>query len=358
VWVNNIDFKRVQTVPVNADFTLHRLLIGRDKFIWLASVYLSVGTPAQIKALFRHLYGFIPSYEWKYLLLAGDFNVNLKLNNLSKNQLLSVLTKQFGLVLENSNQFTSHFGGLDFLLHGSAIKTRLITCNEAPSDHKLLVWEIDFPCPDSRANTKIPNRNFAENATKLAWSMSRNSKDFLRYIQYCKKACPGSVIQTLRRRSYVKPALQTLLESDENCEALDIIRSYFLQFNQNLEDKRFSNLSKEFFRYLRKVFKYDSYNKRDGSIISSILTEDGNILTNPDDVNEQLITTLKELQLDASKPHPKNLMFPQLPVKSKDEMKDILSKLSVNKAIAWDGVTDSIFHKDLIDKTSTIFADL
>jgi len=36
----------------------------------------------------------------------------------------------------------------------------------------------------------------------------------------------------------------------------------------------------------------------------------------------------------------------------------ILSKLSVNKAIAWDGVTDSIFHKDLIDKTSTIFADL
>jgi len=148
------------------------------------------------------------------------------------------------------------------------------------------------------------------------------------------------------------------LETDDNDDVLDFLRKYSRQFNQNLEDIRFSNLSKDFFIYLRRAFKYDLLEKRDGSIISSLLTENGNLSTDPDDINKQLITTLKELQLDLSKPYPINLAFPTLPSKSIVEMKAILSKLSTGKAIAWDGLTDSIFHKDLQDKTSLIFADL
>ena len=181
-WLKNISFKINRTIHINSDFSLHRILLGRDKFIWIASVYLSVGSPAQIKALFRKLYDFVPSYEWKYLLLVGDFNVNLKIENLAKKTLLTVLAKQFGLKLLNSNQLTSHSGELDFLSHGSAINIKFLSLNKAPSDHKLLIWELQLPCPETQNKIKIPNKYFAETATKLAWHNSRNTKEFLRYI--------------------------------------------------------------------------------------------------------------------------------------------------------------------------------
>ena len=68
--------------------------------------------------------------------------------------------------------------------------------------------------------------------------------------------------------------------------------------------------------------------------------------------------TMKELQFDASKPHPLNLTFPSMDLKELEDMKTILRRLSNGKAIAWDGVTDSIFKKDWQEKNATIFSDL
>ena len=150
------------------------------------------------------------------------------------------------------------------------------------------------------------------------------------------------ILQTINRKSFQKPTIQKLLDAQEDSDALDIIRSYFRQFNADMEEQRFSNLSKKFFEYLKKVFKYDQIGKRDGSIISSLKDEHDKIITDDSEVNKQIMTTIKELQVDLSKPRPLNLEFPELEKKTFPEMNEILKSLSNGKAIAWDGITDSI----------------
>ena len=109
---------------------------------------------------------------------------------------------------------------------------------------------------------------------------------------------------------------------------------------------------------MKKVFKYDQIDKRDGSIISVIKDDSNKIITDPELVNKQLMLTMKELQLNLSHPQPSNVEFPVLPEKTLPEMKLILNKLWQGKAIAWDGVTDSIFKKEWKERTVEIFKDL
>jgi len=357
LWIRNLNYKLSRKVPINQDFDVHRILIDRDKFIWIGSVYLSLGTPSQIKALFKSIYESIPSYEWKFLLLVGDYNVDLR-SDLPKKSLLLTLIKQFGLQVKQTHTNTFGTSELDFIIHGSAVEVDPISVNNGPSDHKLIIWEASLPCPETRSKIRVPNKKFAEYTTNYAWTNAKNTKEFLRYIQYSCRAHPQRTIATVKRKAYKKPAIQVLLEADDDCDALEIIRQYFRQFNNELEDRRFSNISKEFFRYVRKVFKYDQIDKRDGSIISSILGENQEIITDPKEVNKQLMLTIKELQVDLRKPQPKNLDFPSLDIKTPMEMKEILNRLWSGKAIAWDSVTDSIFQREWKDHSAIIFADL
>ena len=58
-------------------------------------IYLSKGSASQIKSLFKQIHLKVPSYEWKYLLLTGDFNVNISKDSANK-RLLEIFVKQFG----------------------------------------------------------------------------------------------------------------------------------------------------------------------------------------------------------------------------------------------------------------------
>jgi len=107
------------------------------------------------------------------------------------------------------------------------------------------------------------------------------------------------------------------------------------------------------------MFKYDHFDKRDGSIICSIRSDESEeLIIDKNEVDRRLMQTIKELQLDVSKPQPQNLAFPKMEVKGMEEMKKILERISSGKAIAWDAVTDSIFQKSWRDKSARIFADL
>ncbi len=167
----------------------------------------------------------------------------------------------------------------------------------------------------------------------------------------------NQISTTIKQKVYKKPTIQKLLESNEDGDAMETIRQYFYQFQKDLEDKRFSNLSKQIFRYLKKAFKYDLIDKKDGSIISIIKSKDSkDIITGPTEVNKDLMRTIIEVQVDCLKPQPKNLRFPDLNAFKIDEMKSILTKLTCGKAITWDGITDSIFRKSWEEKTVKIFS--
>ena len=130
--------------------------------------------------------------------MTGDFNVNLNKDHSRKN-LLETLAKQFGLNIKRTYSNTYLNSELDFILHGSSLEISLFSINNAPSDHKLLVWEISIPCPDNRSLISIPNRRFAENTTRYQTCLKRpgypdipemsrcpGNPDILRY-----RRCPG-----------------------------------------------------------------------------------------------------------------------------------------------------------------------
>ncbi len=351
----NPTFKLHKTVSINEDCELHRYLMDRDKILWLGSIYLSKGSPNQIKTLFQKIYKEIPPSEWKFIILAGDFNINLNENS-SKKKLLETLTKQFTLKIVKS---TSTSRMIDFLIHGSAIDVNFLTSNLSPSDHEILLYDISIPCPDTRPSIKLPNRQLAEEITRKSWICASNTKEFLEINRRMRATFADKLTKVIKRKNYRKPAIQELLDADENCDAMKVIQNYYNDFHRGIEDTRFSNMSKKFFQYLKKVFKYDLIDKRDGSIISSIKDEiDERIISNPKEVNTQLIKTIKELQVDLLKPQPRNLEFPNLKPYSIDEMKVILTKLNNGKAITWDGITDSIFQKERKERSAKIFADI
>ena len=70
------------------------------------------------------------------------------------------------------------------------------------------------------------------------------------------------------------------------------------------------------------------YDKRDVSIISSLKSENSDeIITDSHEVNRQIMQTIKELQVNLSKPQPKKLEFPVLKRFEVDEMKCIMTRL-------------------------------
>ena len=99
--------------------------------------------------------------------------------------------------------------------------------------------------------------------------------------------------------------------------------------------------------------------RKDGSIVNKIQLQSGDLVTNPDEVAKVLIEELKNLQTTIKEPsYNSPISFPDLSLLSKEENKEIIRNISVNKAIAFDGISDVIFNNDNIDKSSKILSDL
>ena len=62
-----------------------------------------------------------------------------------------------------------------------------------------------------------------------------------------------------------------------------------------METLRPKNESKEFFERLHAFSLYDQLEKRDGSIVTVIKDERGELITNPSDIDTRLINILEEL---------------------------------------------------------------
>ena len=170
-----------KSIFINKDFSIHRILLDRDKFIWLGSVYLSLGSPTQIQLLFKKIYENIPQNEWKFIILAGDFNVNL-LNSSKKRELLICLCKQFKLELARTYKNTHLKSELDYVIHGNGVIFDDFEIKKSPSDHNLILWDIQIPIPKLKPYLKLPNRKLANHVTIKALLQSKNATQFLTHI--------------------------------------------------------------------------------------------------------------------------------------------------------------------------------
>lgn len=125
------------------------------------------------------------------------------------------------------------------------------------------------------------------------------------------------------------------------------------------EKLRFSQRSKEAFTFLKKVFKYNQ-EKREGSIVTKI-AEGNEIIVEEKEVNKRLINHLKSVQKrpEVESYEDKPLVpFPVLEELSLKEMKEILSRVALHKALAGDLVSDILLDKDNIDRTCLLLKNL
>jgi len=101
---------------------------------------------------------------------------------------------------------------------------------------------------------------------------------------------------------------------------------------------------REAFKFLQVAFRYHEYDRRDGSIISKIIGSEGEIISDPREVNRRVIQNLKSLQtkedeVEYLQPSP----FPVLDEVTKHDMDQIFNSLSTEKAVAFDGLSDIMF---------------
>ena len=85
---------------------------------------------------------------------------------------------------------------------------------------------------------------------------------------------------------------------------------------------------------LKSICKYHLFKKRDGSIVNQILTDSGEITSDPEEVSSLLIEVLKDIQLSEKfEQYTGSMPFPDLPQLSKEQIGEILSSLSSGKAL-------------------------
>jgi len=76
-------------------------------------------------------------------------------------------------------------------------------------------------------------------------------------------------------------------------------------------------------------------------------------------VAQEIINSLKKTQTNQHQPeYNDEIPFPKLPTLKAEEMETLLKGLGINKAIAYDGVTDAFFSKKLLPKAKEILRDL
>jgi hypothetical protein len=62
----------VKQISINKDMQLLKVIAYKERYIWLASVYLTRGTGKQIQALFEKIQRVLHPVEVNNLLLIGD----------------------------------------------------------------------------------------------------------------------------------------------------------------------------------------------------------------------------------------------------------------------------------------------
>ena len=147
---------------VNEDCQLSKHIIHGNKYINICSLYIPKSTKKAINEVFNNIQKQVPESEFPYLLIMGDWNVDLQRNNDQKTIMLKELCKQFGLKI-SSNGATRRNSAIDFAVHGKEIQLKDMKSFESSSDHKILTCEVYIECPKpSTKRFQVPNRKVAE----------------------------------------------------------------------------------------------------------------------------------------------------------------------------------------------------
>ena len=137
-----------------------------------------------------------------------------------------------------------------------------------------------------------------------------------------------------------------------------ILNKYWEDLIEGNENLRYSIHSKEAFRFLSKVFKYNLFEKRDDAIASSVIVN-GNVIKDEAVVHRLIMESLKKTQVDPRFPTYDDVVpFPYLDVLDACELDLILGRMWPGKTLTKDFVSDNIFNKENSTIARQILRDL
>ncbi len=149
-----------------------------------------------------------------------------------------------------------------------------------------------------------------------------------------------------------------MLVHEKETETRIILNKYWEDLIKDNENLRYSLKSKLAFQFLKKVYKYNMFEKRDGTIANQVLIDEKTII-NDNAVHKSIVDALKSIQVNPNFPiYDKPEQFPTLENLTSGGMDDLLRRLWSGKAITTDCVTDDIFKEEFRESVRLIFRDL
>jgi len=227
------------------------------------------------------------------------------------------------------------------------------------SDHNVVIWELAEISVIERKTIRVVNKRLAQRVSLQALYCSSNAVDFLSALEFAhQEAGELAYIELNPRR--IERKLFPMLVSNDGSFSNRVTCKYWRDIIQENERMRYSEQSKEAFKWLKDIYKYNQFEKRDGSIVDKVIDGD-EIIKDEKSVNALLIGHLRSIQRDPShylydenSPTP----FPVMSTPSMEEMSEILSIITTNKALTADFVSDSILEGQHWERTCMVLKDL
>ena len=323
-------------------------LFMREAYFWVVNVYLNEGSIEQIQELFGELKSLVPENEWDVICCVGDFNIDL-CKETHELKLLKKLCKLLNLtIVQPTEQTTRHGSVLDYIIVGKNVIVEEKSVVSGPSDHRAVNWSLEIVNVQKRKAIKIPCKTTANCITDqlLTDNAITDAVSFVHKLGRLKQRNKRKLWKMMRPKPFKSDSLMKLLLELQNSQDMEAtISEHWKNKWKKTESQRYSQFSARAYQKLRKILKYHLFEKRDGGIINCIKKDDGEIEFESEKVDELLATTMREIQIDDKWEFLEEKEFPKLNRLNEKEMCEIIRKLSTGKAIAFDGVSDTLFEE-------------
>lgn len=349
---------------INDDSSLLKMNVAGDRNIWISSIYLNKKLKKNLLNTLSEAQKVVPSQEWPYVILGGDWNINIRDKEDKVTKTLDILCKKMGLTITSCECLRKE-NEIDYFIHGSQIEIITKSNKEmSASDHNSAWIQIKVKAPViSTRNSQVPDKKLAEKITQSCLNKSQNGVDFLRLLEKKYKYNQSKLMKTIRIQKKENELLERILDSTEDDDTFKIVKEYWREKAEDCENNLLDGQLHKAFQFLKKVTKFNEFQRRDGSIINRVQREDGSVTYDQDEVNRLIIANLQKIQTSDQEPkYTDNTPYPLLQPLSTNEMDYILSKLFAGKATSFDGVSDILFSQankpvatnKLIDIWSTV----
>jgi len=335
-----------------------RVKSARDKAIWMCSLYVQPSDTEKFRKSMKKLSDWVRIIHCKEknpnILISGDLNKNLesilKESRRESDSLGFIQEYQLRIGEYGPVTLVRPGGGsrIDYILSSkNLIIEKEETIQNAASDHMLYRGEVSVGIGGGRNMLMIPNRHFGKTLMKEAFKKEQQGKNsVMKYYELLRKGMHRRVkpMRVIKSNDW-RQQIQTLFTGSLGLQEIQkTLRQRWTTAWQEFEDKRFSGQQKQAFEQLRRMTKYDVFERRDGGIVRNIVSEEGKLISNGEEWQRMVGEYLQKLhEAPTQMTVQAGAQWGGLESLSNGETIALMEMMSCGKAVSFDLVGDDMF---------------